>query len=171
MRAGTKLDANAPSGRELTCPLAMSIRADGLDTLGEGHALETILIIDDSPVFRAVVAEALGRAGHRPLCAADGREGLDLARSGRPALIVLDLAMPGMDGATFLRELRAGCGAERTPVIIVSAVPDPALLRDAVGIGVQDFLPKSRFSLRELLARVTALISPPSLNRAQYPAA
>jgi CheY-like chemotaxis protein len=81
-----------------------------------------ILVVDDDADQRAGVAEFLSWDGYEVMSASDGREALDLLRCGiRPALIVLDLTMPGMDGWCFLDHLR-GTMHSSVPVLVTSAV-------------------------------------------------
>ena len=72
--------------------------------------MSTILVIDDVGIFREPLAASRRLAGYETACAANGREALDAIRAKRPDLIPLDLAMPVMDGLSFLKALRAGDG-------------------------------------------------------------
>lgn len=86
-------------------------------------APRTILVIDDDPEIRLALADVLTDEGYLVRCAADGREGLKLlAESPCPDLILLDLAMPGMDGRAFLE---ARGRTREVPVIVVSATIEP----------------------------------------------
>jgi two-component system response regulator MprA len=86
-----------------------------------GH--RRVLILDDDPVVRALVAAVLGERGFRAREAADGAEALGLlAREPPFDLIVLDLRMPVIDGETFYRSLRLA--GDETPVLILSAYAD-----------------------------------------------
>ena len=114
----------------------------------------SILVIDDEPQIRRVVRNALSSDESRVLEAATGSEGLDLAASGRPDLIVLDLGLPDMTGADVCRDLRAWTSA---PILVLSARhsdTEKAALLDA---GADDYVTKP-FSTVELQARVRALI-------------
>ena len=72
----------------------------------------------------------------------------------KPDLILLDLAMPEMNGLAFLKQLRADKALARTPVIVVSALSEAVEVKEAMKIGVQGHLLKSRFSLEQLIALV-----------------
>ena len=114
-----------------------------------------LLMIDDVPLFRDVVLHALQRAGHEVSCAANGAAAFEILRTiPRPDLILLDLAMPEMNGLAFLRQLRADKVLGRTPVIVVSALSEAVEVKEAMKIGVQGHLLKSRFSLEQLIAMV-----------------
>lgn len=89
---------------------------------GSGRRAGTILVVDDDADQRAGVAAFLSTGGYEVVGASDGREALDLLLRGlRPALIVLDLTMPGMDGWCFLEHLR-GAMHSTVPVLVTSAV-------------------------------------------------
>ena len=129
--------------------------------------MATVLMIDDVPLFRDVVLHALQRAGHQVVCAANGVAAMETLKTVRPDLILLDLAMPEMNGLAFLRQLRADRALGRTPVIVVSALSETPEVKEAVKIGVQGHLLKSRFSLEQLIAqvkRVAPAFSRPSNN-------
>lgn len=85
-------------------------------------AKPTVLVVDDEPAIRKMINEVLSLEGYPVVSAAHGREALDALKSGSPRVILLDLQMPVMDGAEFLRELEAQ-PAERAKykIILVSA--------------------------------------------------
>ncbi|HEV2388045.1 MAG TPA: response regulator [Candidatus Acidoferrales bacterium] len=83
--------------------------------------MSTILVVDDRQANRAVIASLLARLGHRMLEAGDGFEGLRLAGSERPDLIIVDILMPTMNGYEFVAHLRREPALERIPVIFYSA--------------------------------------------------
>src|SRR5207244_6810114 len=84
----------------------------------------TILVIDDDPFVRQVVADVLTPRGHRVVQASNGREGLDIVANQPADLILVDLVMPIMDGLQMLSRLKATSKTSRIPVIIISAEPD-----------------------------------------------
>lgn len=113
-----------------------------------------VLVVDDDPEIRGMVADYLGRDGYDVWRCAGGAE-LDAAQAARPAdLVVLDVAMPGEDGLSIARRLRA---AGPTPIIMLTALDD--VLDRVVGleVGADDYLTKP-FDLRELRARVRAAL-------------
>jgi signal transduction histidine kinase/CheY-like chemotaxis protein len=83
-----------------------------------------ILVIDDDPNSRELLLRTLELDGHLVVTAASGEEGLELARLLKPSLITLDIMMPGMDGWTVLRTLKADPELEHIPVIMASIVAD-----------------------------------------------
>ena len=121
--------------------------------------MSIILVVDDMPIFREPVAASLQLAGYEVITAGNGIEAMEKL-SLRPDLILLDIAMPQMDGLSFLRQLRKDPATRDLPVILLSAVSDKAVVAEAVRIGVQGYLLKSRFSLKELLTRVEKCVGP-----------
>ncbi|MGB8929811.1 MAG: chemotaxis-specific protein-glutamate methyltransferase CheB [Anaeromyxobacteraceae bacterium] len=100
-----------------------------------------VLIVDDSVTSRAVLARMVGGNGKGQVVgeASNGEEGLTLAESQRPDVIILDLEMPRMDGFTFLRLLM---GRRPTPVIVVSSNSQKADVFKALELGALDFVAK-----------------------------
>jgi CheY-like chemotaxis protein len=82
----------------------------------------TILVVDDEPDVVSYLEMVLQDAGYRTVSAANGREGLDLARRERPDLVVLDISMPEASGTRFYKELKTDPALGNTPVVIVTAV-------------------------------------------------
>jgi two-component system KDP operon response regulator KdpE len=113
-----------------------------------------ILLIDDEPQFLWALRVGLERGGFRVSTASTGEEGLDLVLSGLPDLIVLDLALPGMDGFQICRQLREW---SRIPTIILSVRDDGADKVRALNMGADDYLTKP-FKLDELVARIHAIL-------------
>lgn len=117
----------------------------------KGFTLANILVIDDEPDLVRFVRRALEADGHRVLTSTDGAEGLRLALTEAPDLVVLDLLMPGVDGRAVLSGVLATRPTSR--VLILSAVADLEARIDCLEQGAIDFLAKP-FAVRELVARV-----------------
>lgn len=116
--------------------------------------MHTILVVDDDPTVAEVVTGYLERAGFSVDRAADGPEALRLAAAGRPALVVLDLMLPGMDGLEVCRRLRA---AGPVPVIMLTARGDEDDRILGLELGADDYVTKP-FSPRELVLRVESVL-------------
>jgi DNA-binding response OmpR family regulator len=118
--------------------------------------LDPVLVVDDDPLFRELIATILRRAGYRPVEAATGEEALVLAERERPTVVVLDVHLPGISGHEVCIEL--GRNGDRPPVLFVSGERIEAYDRVAgLLVGGDDYLVKP-FAPDELLARVRALI-------------
>lgn len=119
-----------------------------------------ILVVDDMALIREPIAACLQLAGFQTQCASDGNEALELARKTKPDLVLLDLGMPGMDGMTFLRHLRADQNLTDVPVFLLTAVSEKSIVLEAGKLGIKEYLLKSRFSSAELVARVKKYLRP-----------
>jgi two-component system OmpR family response regulator len=115
---------------------------------------EHILIVDDDAEIRALLRDYLERNGLRATAAADGRGMRAALATGRFDLVVLDLMLPGEDGLTLCRELRAH---SRLPVIMLTARGEETDRVVGLEMGADDYVPKP-FSPRELLARIKAVL-------------
>jgi two-component system response regulator VicR len=85
--------------------------------------MKTVLIVDDEFSIAETLGEIISFAGYGIATAANGRAGLELARTVRPALVLLDYMMPVMDGLQMLTRLRADPDLRGTPVVMMTAAP------------------------------------------------
>lgn len=114
-----------------------------------------ILVIDDDEGVREAIRDALASADHVIFEADNGREGIALARSNSPDLIISDVVMAGMDGFTTLETIRDDPDTAAIPLIIITGAGDASGMRRAMTLGANDYLEKP-FTARELLATVAA---------------
>lgn len=120
-----------------------------------------ILIVDDEPHIRRVTELSLKRGGHEILIGRNGREGVELARLEQPALIVMDVLMPEMDGFAALRELKQDPRTSAIPVIMLTARGHVLTREEAGNYGATLFLTKP-FSPAQLLLEANRLIERPT---------
>ena len=114
----------------------------------------TVLIVEDDPNTVEVVQLYLRRDGHQVISAADGLEGLRLAREAHPDLVVLDLMLPGMDGIEICRLLRE---ESEVPIVMLTARVEEEDRLAGLDLGADDYVTKP-FSPRELAARIRAVL-------------
>jgi two-component system KDP operon response regulator KdpE len=114
--------------------------------------LKRILVIDDEPQITRMLRASLQSSGYEVLTANDGVEGLEKFESGRPDLIITDLAMPEMNGIELTEAVRA---KGQTPIIVLSVRDTDMMKIKALDRGADDYLTKP-FSMPELLARIRA---------------
>ncbi|MCF7730747.1 MAG: response regulator [Akkermansiaceae bacterium] len=98
-----------------------------------------ILVIDDDPNMRDLTTRSLGKEGYRVVCAADGKEGLALAKELRPAVITLDVMMPGLDGWSVLTALKEDPATADIPVIMMTMVDEQHV---GFSLGAADYFTK-----------------------------
>jgi len=113
-----------------------------------------ILVVEDEPRMAALLERTLQEEGHQVLLARDGREGFEIARGSSFDVIVLDWMLPGMDGMSVARGLRA-C-RNRTPVLMLTARNSPVDIVNGLDSGADDYLTKP-FLIDVLLARLRAV--------------
>jgi len=116
--------------------------------------VRSILVVDDEPKIVKIARDYLERAGFRVQTAGDGRSVLPMVRSAKPDLIVLDLALPGMDGLDVARTIRK---ESEVPIIMLTARADEADRLIGLELGADDYIVKP-FSPKELVARVRAVL-------------
>lgn len=114
----------------------------------------TVLVIDDEPQIRRVVRHALEGNGTEVIQSGTAREGLDVAASRKPDLIILDLGLPDATGVDVCRDLRGWTAA---PILVLTARHSDAEKVELLDAGADDFVTKP-FSSAELQARVRALL-------------
>jgi DNA-binding response OmpR family regulator len=114
----------------------------------------TVLIVEDEPKLRELVRSYLEREGLAVLSAATGAEGLHLARTAEPDLVVLDLGLPDISGQAVAAEVRA---ASTVPILILTARAEEADRIRGFELGADDYVVKP-FSPRELVLRVRAVL-------------
>ena len=119
-----------------------------------GRRAPMIVLADDSILQRMTMRALLEAEGYRVLEAGDGREVIDLARTSRPDLILMDVAMPTMDGVTTARRIRRENDAvSQVPIVFVTALGTAIDRETALAAGGNDYLVKP-ISQRELLRSV-----------------
>jgi DNA-binding response OmpR family regulator len=116
--------------------------------------MSKILVVDDEPSIVDVLTYNLTKAGHQPIVARDGEQALQLARAGRPDLVILDLMLPGIDGLEVCRALRKDGDL---PIIMLTAKDEEIDRVVGLEMGADDYVVKP-FSMRELMARVKSVL-------------
>ena len=110
------------------------------------HLPRPVLVVDDDAATRAAERDVLAENGFRVVEARDGAEAMWAVQHDPPAIVVLDVQMPGVDGPSFARELRMGL--RRVPLVILTAAGDPK--READRCNAEAYLAKP-FDARELV--------------------
>ncbi|MDQ3995795.1 MAG: response regulator [Gemmatimonadota bacterium] len=118
---------------------------------------ERILVVDDEADIVALVAYHLAKAGYRVSTAANGSEALTAARDERPALVVLDVMLPGLSGYDVLEQLRSSDATKNVAVLMLTARREESDRIGGLTRGADDYLTKP-FSPQELVLRVAAIL-------------
>lgn len=121
---------------------------------------EYLLVVDDDPQLRELLARYLGEQGFRVSAVADATAMDELLAREQPDLIILDLMLPGEDGLSIARRLRA---KNHVPIIMLSARGEEVDRIVGLEVGADDYLPKP-FNPRELLARIRAVLRRPNMK-------
>src|SRR5438128_6406508 len=129
------------------------------------QAMKTVLVVDDEPIVRGVVARYLEREGFRTLQAGDGETARALLERESPSLVVLDLMLPGVDGLSLCRWIRA---RSDLPVIMLTALGEESDRIVGLELGADDYVTKP-FSPRELATRAKSVLrrATPSAGQAE----
>jgi DNA-binding response OmpR family regulator len=117
--------------------------------------MSLICIVDDDPDVRELVEYKLLQNGHEVLTATNGQDALRIVPEARPALLLLDVMMPGLSGFEVLAQLRASDATRGLPIIMLTAKAQDADAERGFALGANDYMLKP-FSPRELLNRINA---------------
>jgi len=121
--------------------------------------MSLIFLVDDDPDVRDLVEYKLVQSGHQVLCATNGHDALVLVPEARPALLLLDVMMPGISGFDVLEQLRAREATKSLPIIMLTAKAQDADTARGFTLGANDYVFKP-FSPRELMSRVNLHLVP-----------
>jgi DNA-binding response OmpR family regulator len=113
-----------------------------------------ILVADDDAAIRTIIGRVLDASGFDAVVCRDGAEALQAFQSTDPALVILDMRMPGKDGLTVCGELRAGSAV---PIVMLSGLEDEETAAAALDMGADDYVRKP-FGVSELVARIHAIL-------------
>jgi DNA-binding response OmpR family regulator len=119
----------------------------------------TILIIEDEPGFRRTYSDLFKHHGHSVLEAGNGLEGLHMARSKKPDLVLLDLVLPELSGYELLEKLRKDPATKGLPVIIFSVLGEQTDIQKALDLGANDYIIKGFYSPGEVLQKIGSFLA------------
>ena len=116
-----------------------------------------VLVVDDAPANIALLQRLLARDGYEVLTANNGREALQLVHQHRPDIVLSDVVMPGGDGLTLCRALKADPGTRLVPIVLLTSFESRDERLSGIDAGADDFVHKP-FDAQELRARVRSLL-------------
>lgn len=138
--------------------LVQSARARSSLPQQPAAASQRVLVVDDSLTTRMLEQSILESAGYQVDLAASGEEGLQKARAYRYGVILCDVEMPGIDGFTFVEQVRKDPELKGIPAVLVSSRSDPEDLQRGQAVGASGYIVKGRFDQRELLQMIRNLM-------------
>lgn len=118
---------------------------------------QKILVVDDDPIMMQFVSMGLKDKGYEVIVASDGEEGLRMTREHKPALLVLDLAMPKMHGYEVCKSIRADPSLQGTKIIVTSGKNYAVDIRTAKEVGADRYLVKP-YQIQELVGAIQELL-------------
>jgi two-component system KDP operon response regulator KdpE len=133
-------------------------------------AASTILVVDDYQDNRTLLAAWLRAKGYKVVEAQDGKEGVLQANRSHPDLILMDLAMPELDGIEATRQIRQRRTLSQTPIFAISAYATYEVKEDAMAAGFTDIFTKP-LDLASLLGKIQGTLDKQNSDRASYRAA
>jgi two-component system, cell cycle response regulator DivK len=120
-----------------------------------------ILLVEDNEMNRDMLSRRLVRNGYEVVVAVDGQQGVDMALSERPDLILMDMSLPVIDGWEATRRIKAEGATSKIPVIALTAHAMAGDREKAMEVGCDDYDTKP-VEIARLLAKMTALLEAPS---------
>jgi DNA-binding response OmpR family regulator len=120
----------------------------------------TVLVIDDDPVILELLRVNFEIEGFDVICASDGEQGLRMAQSEAPDVVISDIMMPRRDGLQLLNDLKSDPGTEDLPVILLSAKAQKSEVQQGLDMGADDYITKP-FDPLELIDRLNAVMTRP----------
>lgn len=119
---------------------------------------KSIVLVEDNGMLSGMLSDELREEGYEVYQAFDGEEGLNLIRSKKPNLVLLDLLMPKKDGFEVLKELKKDDTTKDIPVIILTVSANEEKLEETMKMGATDALLKSHHTMRGVVDRVRGIL-------------
>jgi len=119
---------------------------------------KTILIVEDEPRNMTLTRDLLKISGYETIEAVDGKQGVEKAKSAKPNLILMDIMMPGMDGYSACREIKADQSTKNIPVVMLTAVGYDLNKKLAKQMGADGYVTKP-FSRQQLIDAISPLLA------------
>jgi CheY-like chemotaxis protein len=123
--------------------------------------MNKILLIEDNELNRDMLTRRMQKRGYQIVSAADGETGVAMAQTEAPALILMDVSLPGIDGWEATRRIRAAPGTRHIPIIALTAYATPGDREASLAAGCNDFDTKP-IDLPRLLGKIESLLKPGS---------
>lgn len=119
---------------------------------------KTILVVEDDKFLRELMSQKLTKEGFQIIQAIDGEEGLKKIKEEKPALVLLDLILPGIDGFEVLSKVKEDPEMSKTPIIILSNLGQREDVEKGIKLGATDYLIKAHFTPGEIIEKIKNII-------------
>jgi len=120
--------------------------------------MKTILIIEDESALQKTLGETLSQEGYEVLSALNGQDGLQLAQSKKPDLVLLDLILPKLHGFDVLKRMKGDPKTKAIPVIVLTNLEGIEDIEKALELGATTYLVKANYSLNELTTKIKQVL-------------
>lgn len=117
-----------------------------------------ILIVEDESTLHRALSEYLEMEGFEVLNAVDGEAGVDIAKSSKPDLVILDIILPKKDGYQVLTEIKSGKSTKSIPVILLTNLESPEDIQKAFEKGATTYLVKSSYKLEDVVKKIKEVL-------------
>lgn len=122
------------------------------------HQGKTILVVEDDDFIRDLFVTKLSSLGYKVEVAKDGRDALTKIKTAKPALVLLDLVLPKMDGFEVLSHVREDEAASAIPIVVLSNLGEPKDITKAKDLGARDYIIKANYTPSEIASKIEGLI-------------
>jgi DNA-binding response OmpR family regulator len=126
---------------------------------------EKILLIEDDPGFRRTYADVLVSDGYTVVTAEDGEQGLDMVKTEKPDVVLLDLILPKLPGFEVLKRIRADEETKNVIVLIMSVLGEQSNIQKGLALGANDYTVKGSYKPNEILGKIQALLAEPDIKK------
>ncbi|MDP4007124.1 MAG: response regulator [bacterium] len=117
-----------------------------------------ILIVEDDKFLRELIMQKVSKEGYEVVGAVDGEEGMKMAKTEQPGLILLDLILPTVDGFDVLRQLKEEASTKNIPVIILSNLGQKEDVEKGKQLGAEDYIVKAHFTPAEIVEKIKSVM-------------
>jgi CheY-like chemotaxis protein len=117
-----------------------------------------ILIAEDEPILNKALAEFLGEAGFETISAFDGKEAVELTKTEKPELVLLDIILPKKDGYEVLDELKGNEKTAKIPIILLTNLESAENIQKAFDKGATTYLVKSNYKLEDIVDKIKEIL-------------
>lgn len=121
--------------------------------------MKKILVVDDDEFFGKTLETALPKGKYSILTAPDGEVGLEMLKTEKPDLIILDLMMPKLDGTTFLKKMKESGDLPKVPVLVSSNLSSVKKISDCMALGAVGYVIKSDESMQSIAQDVERILA------------